>query len=88
MGLQCRPQARPPGVRDKAKLMTTLSELQLMISFLARIRNKAAISTNFSGCFRFVCMSQRFSASLQLYADALLLVFFFSPFLSQLCSFV
>lgn len=66
-----RAQALPPGVRDKAKLMTTHSELQLMIRFLGRIQYTAAISTNSSGCFRFVCMSHRFCASLQPYTNSL-----------------
>lgn len=59
--------AVPPGDRNKAKLMTTHSELQLMIRFLGRLHSTAAIATNFSGCLRFVCMPHRFCASLQLY---------------------
>lgn len=79
-------QALLPGVRDKAKLITTHSELQLVIRFLGRIHYIAAISTNSSGCFRIVCMSHRFCASLHLHTNALppASVFLF-PLLSQLC---
>lgn len=66
----CGVQTRLPGVRDKAKLVTTHYALQLMINVVGGIHYTAALSTNFSHCFRFIHTSHRFCASLQLYTDA------------------